>query len=94
MKLWISLPFFYCEKRTLGREIYCLVWLSQRAKEGSRSRSSHYKAFFHIGSLLFLKDWEMKEPAALEQEVCCTSKGQVGLRQPLFPALLYIHTAD
>lgn len=94
MKLQFCLQFFYCKKRTLGRDIYCFLWLSRRAREESCSRSSHYKAFFHIGSLLFFKDWEIKESAALEQEVCCTSKGQVGLRQPLLPALFYIHTAD
>lgn len=82
---------FLLLKRTLGRDIYCFLWLSQRAREKSCSRSPHYKAFFHIGSLLFFKGWEIKEPAALEQEVCCTSKGQVGLRQPLLPALLYTH---
>lgn len=91
MKLQFCLTFFYCKKRTLGRDIYCFLWLSQRARKKSCSRSPHYKAFFHIGSLFLFKGWEMKEPAALAQEVCCTSKGQVGLRQALLPALFCTH---
>lgn len=76
-------------------ERYLLFSMAQwEGERGKLFQEFPLQSIFSHRLACIFKDLEIKEPAALEQEACCTSKGQVGLRQPLLTVLFCIHTAD